>query len=172
MTDSAMTPYGSPMTQRGPFPFESPGEHLSEAQRIVRQVWANALRSGKYRQGHNVLKDPAGGHCCLGVLCDILDPQGWVVRPASVLDGGYDPHTLSATSLLPETITHRGDRSYPGPDVARTAGLTEMQMQYLASGNDLRGWDFHKIADVVEQGIPVEPMLPLDSEPSQLSLYP
>ena len=30
-----------------------------------------ALRSGRYEQGHNRLKDEYGGYCCLGVACDI-----------------------------------------------------------------------------------------------------
>jgi hypothetical protein len=42
--------------------------------------WLEALRSGKYTQARQLLR---GGDsfcpsfCCLGVLCDIIDPKGW-----------------------------------------------------------------------------------------------
>ena len=34
--------------------------------------WIEALRSGKYRQGHNLLHNAANNtYCCLGVLLDV-----------------------------------------------------------------------------------------------------
>ena len=40
------------------------------------QEWIEALRSKKYKQGRSCLryKDE---FCCLGVLCDIVYPEGW-----------------------------------------------------------------------------------------------
>jgi hypothetical protein len=38
--------------------------------------WVKALRSGKYNQTQSVLHDN-DGFCCLGVACDIKDPDGW-----------------------------------------------------------------------------------------------
>lgn len=37
--------------------------------------WLEALRSGKYQQGHHYLKDKNGGYCCLGVLQHILSGE-------------------------------------------------------------------------------------------------
>ena len=37
----------------------------------VATLWANALRSGKYRQGYSDLRSPDGTYCALGVLADI-----------------------------------------------------------------------------------------------------
>ena len=54
-----------------------------EQQRINRKLWVEALRSGKYRQGKNVLRTSSDEMCCLGVLADISgckwarDGQGW-----------------------------------------------------------------------------------------------
>ena len=43
--------------------------------------WITALRSGKYVQGTGYLRDINNNYCCLGVLADILDPEGWVPKP-------------------------------------------------------------------------------------------
>ena len=43
----------------------------------VKTKWLDALRSGKYKQGRGILRRPDGSFCCLGVLCDIIDPNGW-----------------------------------------------------------------------------------------------
>lgn len=37
----------------------------------VAMKWADALESGKYKQGKGVLKTSYGQYCRLGVLCDI-----------------------------------------------------------------------------------------------------
>lgn len=39
--------------------------------------WIAALRSGKYTQLRRALHKPNEGHCCLAVLCDLVDPKGW-----------------------------------------------------------------------------------------------
>jgi hypothetical protein len=43
----------------------------------LKQQWVTALRSGKYKQGEGALRDQNDQHCCLGVLCDLVDPTGW-----------------------------------------------------------------------------------------------
>lgn len=43
----------------------------------LKDKWVAALCSGNYKQGAGCLKDSKGQHCCLGVLCDIIDPLGW-----------------------------------------------------------------------------------------------
>jgi hypothetical protein len=37
----------------------------------IKELWIEALRSGKYQQGEGLLKTQDGKYCCLGVLCDI-----------------------------------------------------------------------------------------------------
>lgn len=47
--------------------------------------WVEALRSGKYRQGREALRTRVVEegqikgyvYCCLGVLCDLIEPNGW-----------------------------------------------------------------------------------------------
>lgn len=43
-------------------------------------VWMAALQSGEYRPTQKRLRRPekeGGGFCCLGVGCDLVDPEGW-----------------------------------------------------------------------------------------------
>lgn len=42
----------------------------------IKAKWVAALRSGDYKQTTNKLRS-SQGFCCLGVLCDIIDPTGW-----------------------------------------------------------------------------------------------
>lgn len=51
--------------------------------RIVLDVWVPALRSGKYTQGTGSLRDANDNFCCLGVLCDRVNPEGWTFNERS-----------------------------------------------------------------------------------------
>ena len=56
------------------------GYIMSFKQRFWLEKWVSALQDGKYTQGNGTLKDLAGGdelYCCLGVLADIIDQEGW-----------------------------------------------------------------------------------------------
>lgn len=70
------------------------------------QKWIAALRSGKYKQCKNSLRDMQNGFCCLGVLYDI---QG----------GNWD--TIDVTEVLPSE---------------KAGGLFYGQQKYLAKMND------------------------------------
>lgn len=58
----------------------------------LKNKWVAALRSGKYHQGiHHLcqldMDEGVERHCCLGVLADILDHDGWS-EPVIVETGG------------------------------------------------------------------------------------
>lgn len=60
----------------------------------VKNLWVEALRSGKYKQGKLALKTE-DGYCCLGVLCDIYaktqKKKGFSKIPSgSIYDFGHD----------------------------------------------------------------------------------
>ena len=44
---------------------------------MLKAKWLEALRSGRYLQGVQALHPSPLTWCCLGVLCDVLDPTGW-----------------------------------------------------------------------------------------------
>jgi hypothetical protein len=105
----------------------------------VKQKWLEALRSGEYAQGQRYLRREGDKFCCLGVLCDLVDPNGWV-SPGPTSRWA---HSIDFTSLLPLSI-------------ARSAGLEyDTKLDDLMSMND-RGKPFVEIADWIEANIPAE----------------
>lgn len=95
--------------------------------RDLRDRWAAALRSGKYRQGRLVLRTSKNEYCCLGVLADIIDPTAW--RP---LGHRYCWREEGIVSFLPEDV-----------------GLDQYQGQAVMM-NDSNGLSFNEIADWIE----------------------
>lgn len=47
----------------------------------LKDRWCDALESGEYKQGTGALRRRNGEYCCLGVLCDITDPNKWTPSP-------------------------------------------------------------------------------------------
>lgn len=112
--------------------------------RDIATKWAEALRSGEYRQCKEVLQREEG-FCCLGVLCDLhrqakggewVGPDhhthgGMVYQPA---EGGED------YALLPEAVQEWAGIRGPNPSV-RCDPLTIL--------ND-EGRKFDDLADMIE----------------------
>jgi hypothetical protein len=84
--------------------------HVRDMKPEVKTKWVEALRSGKYKQAEGVLRDEDGSMCCLGVLCDILAPEGWKESPfggeAIMGKDGAESHWLSFGSAgqLPDLV--------------------------------------------------------------------
>ena len=101
--------------------------------------WLIALRSGLYQQTVQYLRNldytEKGNvvcYCCLGVLCQIVDAEGW---------DSPDPD---------RPTTHRGSASYPGYEICEETGLTETLAAEAAALND-DGKSFSEIADWIEE---------------------
>lgn len=97
----------------------------------LRQKWIDALKSGRYKQGKSALKNKHGGYCCLGVACDIVDPNGWKC-------GGFWRY---------------GEMMYmtsPPEDVRRMIGITLSTQGQLILMNDFDGKSFFEIAEYLE----------------------
>lgn len=89
-----------------------------------KRIWVDALRSGKYQQTQDVLKNK-NGFCCLGVLCEVLPP------PPELENSPY-----KYAAIL---INEGRDNKY---DV----------FQFIHK-NDAMRWSFPEIADFVEEVI-------------------
>jgi len=110
-------------------------------QKIMR-LWVKALRSGKYPQTTNRLRDNKG-FCCLGVLCDIIDSTKWVpFNDNSVY--GYDGYTTD----LPPSITE-------SVGIGDTGQLFKANTS-LSIINDSGLHDFNVIADIIEAEFIIE----------------
>ena len=114
----------------------------------LKQEWIRRLRSGEYSQTRGVLKRSgfSNGHCCLGVLCDILDPKGWSL-----------PHSLDKCQWQDMSFTQI-------PTAWRLEiGLKTGDMVYLQCMNDGGHSDdepiprksFVGIADWIEENVEV-----------------
>lgn len=120
----------------------------SPADKTPRQLWIEALRSGKYRQGVGVLhrtfpdgEGTASLYCCLGVACDlyaqthqieISEQRPGIIRYEMV--EGYLPWKVQEWLGL---RTHAG--AYGSGDAETT----------LATHND-SGDSFSEIADIIK----------------------
>jgi hypothetical protein len=99
-----------------------------------KKLWVRALRGGKYKQGQSCLRDNTNNTCCLGVLCDLVDPKGW-----SVSDDSYYYEYLGDDSFAPDILLKK-------------VGLSREEMSTLASLNDNRK-SFQTIADYIEKNL-------------------
>jgi hypothetical protein len=101
--------------------------------------WTAALRSGRYQQGRQRLRDCADHYCCLGVAADLLGCR-WTKQhtdsPNYLADFGPDG---VGYALLPLATT-------------ASLGLTEGAQNTLVNLND-HGSDFDTIAAYIDANL-------------------
>lgn len=107
----------------------------------IKQKWIEKLESGEYPQGQGGLriKNKEGGpdqFCCLGVLADIINPNGW--RPP--IDRWYKNEEITCY-----TFGEHGCDGYLPENIAEEVGLLENEQTKFACMND-EGKKFHEIA--------------------------
>lgn len=103
--------------------------------RALRDRWVAALRSGQYPQSKGSLRTHTG-YCCLGVLCDVVDPKAWRLIP----------HT--------EVFTHSGEgaAAYLSLDITERTHVWEDAQVELVTMND-NNWPFRAIAQWIERNL-------------------
>lgn len=112
----------------------------------LKQQWIDALRSGKYLQGKRRLRGSDTNFCCLGVLCDIVEPGEWAPFKD---DAGF---------------THHGCLGYLPEKIQRSVRLTDSTVAHLMEMNDF-GQSFGQIAAFIDECISTSPT----STPQQCS---
>lgn len=98
----------------------------------IKNRWVKALRSGQYEQTQGTLRNYQG-FCCLGVLCDIMEPEGW--------DREVDEH-WGCADMPDESLLIKAGLMEPIP-------LTNYVPTELSEMND-KGKSFAEIADWIE----------------------
>jgi hypothetical protein len=95
----------------------------------LKQKWIDALLSGHYHQGNGSLRNANDEFCCLGVLADLVEPDGWEAIPSVITPGtcGYEFRGEPNCEFLPE-------------DLAKALGLTRAKQEWLAAMNDGGTW--------------------------------
>lgn len=105
--------------------------------RELKEQWVGALRSGLYEQTQEVLRD-GNSYCCLGVLCDLIDPFNWTPDDEIREDG-----------FTWDTSTNPEHRTTPPFDIElRNNG--EDYTHFLTRMQD-GGMSFSEIADYIDQ---------------------
>jgi len=113
----------------------------------IKQKWLEALRSGKYQQGRQALRNRDQQFCCLGVLCDVVDDSKWNVAFPVGNKYEYGDHADSART------------GYPPLSFRERVGLLNKDIITLADMNDGHSYDgagrksFAEIADWIEQNV-------------------
>lgn len=105
----------------------------------VKEKWIKALRSGKYKQTRmGVLRTKRNAFCCLGVLCDVVDPKSWQKKDSNAYDDHY---------------SHQGHDTWPTNSITGKLGITPDTVITLVKLNDDAHYSFNKIADWVEKNL-------------------
>ena len=125
----------------------------------LKDKWIAALRSGKYKQAKKRLRTGEDSFCCLGVLCDVVQPASWHRGGnAGVVSFGFGEMGL-ATTALPDPLAKKMGMGSAGH--FRVASLPEelqdrvrqfvgeTTASSLAMLND-SGARFELIADVIQ----------------------
>jgi hypothetical protein len=106
----------------------------------IKQKWLEALRSGKYQQAKDTLRNESR-FCCLGVLCDIHAQEtgnSW----------SEDNRYLLNFEALPEDVVRWAELNSDDPEVRdgynRASALSQL--------NDW-GYSFAEIADLIEASL-------------------
>lgn len=111
----------------------------------VKAKWLSALRSGKYSQTREVLRD-CKGYCCLGVLTDLYLQERSEDWEQDVIEGvTYYHFDYDAENISSFVIEWAGLDSCD-PDVVYNEDLST-----LTTLNDEERLDFNQIADVIEE---------------------
>jgi len=120
----------------------------------IKAKWVAALLSNEYEQTDKVLRNDAG-FCCLGVLCDLYSKETGVEW---FTVNGRDFGMHGADSVLPlEVRKWAGLPHEHGAYVAVTKRYDEgeettvFHAPSLTELNDQWQYDFHQIADVIEE---------------------
>ena len=114
----------------------------------IKKKWVAALRSGKYNQTKDHLRDE-NGYCCLGVLCEIAAKEGVCkLELKEMLGSSYIVHQYDDASLtLPSKVIEWAGLESSNPIITRTSG----EDSSLSGLNDELGYNFNQIADIIEE---------------------
>lgn len=112
--------------------------------------WLKALRSGKYTQARDRLKCEQG-FCCLGVLMDTYDSNGWDEANGDMYHKsnkfGYHDDVREGDELYGEA----SEDAELTLDTLSTFGISTDQQCHLINMNDYYLSNFNEIAEWIEE---------------------
>lgn len=115
----------------------------------IKQQWVAALKSGEFKQGEGALRRTDGdgvSFCCLGVLCELYRKENggeWQPRQ----DGFFE--MFEEHEWLPNEVAIWAGLDCNGSDTE--VEIEDGEWATLPDLNDGSGWDFPKLADLIEK---------------------
>lgn len=120
----------------------------------IKQRWLSALRSGAYTQAKGALATE-DGFCCLGVLCEIAVEDGVVVKSEGLYYSPTDSSDQSDTELPLAVQNWAGFNYLPQSAHSNPYVIVDLnadtEERHLSELNDDYGYDFSRLADVIEE---------------------
>lgn len=107
----------------------------------IKAKWIAALTSGEYEQTRNYLHRIDDGYCCLGVLCEVMDPGQW--------RNGICINAYGGKYVPIDADPQKDFTSFPPFKLLDAAGLSDAQAQMLARMNDNEDASFGEIAQYI-----------------------
>jgi len=138
----------------------------------VKQLWLDALRSGKYTQGKSLLRPTESTYCCLGVLCQIAEErgiceyipsdehEGFTIKYPDVFQDGFCDGNVYEESELPWVVKQWAGLDNENPKVTLNERNTKEHLKgtmqdntiiTLAQLNDEHNYTFTELADIIEE---------------------
>lgn len=109
---------------------------------IIKEKWLTALRSGEFQKGIGALKRrlPEGkfSHCCIGILCEVVDPDG------------FQENELLLHNPIPFRKTAIG---CPDTDFLESVQISDRAVDRLIRMNDGEGYSFLDIANRIQENL-------------------
>jgi hypothetical protein len=116
----------------------------------IKQLWIDALRSGKYKQGYGRLRDEEDTEtqfCCLGVLCDL---HAKATGAGSWGGDSYFAGGVQENQSLPRTVVWWAELNDDNPAIDDNNN-TLAEYNDGSDFADIRQHSFAEIADLIEQ---------------------
>ena len=121
----------------------------------VAEKWAEALRSGEYKQGTSALL-MNNKHCCLGVLCEVYKKETGDGQWTEAT-GTPDSHHITAALMF--TTIKGDDTQLPPKAVYNWAGMNDSNpvvryeglLTHFTALNDKSLLTFDEIAEIIEK---------------------
>jgi len=108
--------------------------------KLIKNRWIEALRSGQFPQGYEALQ-ANGKFCCLGVVCELVKGEiALIVHPDLLADGVVQYGNFYETGMLPF-------------EVEDYVNLGKTRQEQLINMNDEERIGFDEIADWIEKNL-------------------
>ena len=108
----------------------------------TKRKWIAELRNPNNRQCRFELRAADDAFCCLGILCNLVNPGGW--QSGEFKNPNLEGHISK--------WRHTSNPGMPGHDVLEASGLLAGSAGRLSSMND-SGKSFAEIADYIEKNL-------------------